>query len=57
MTYSESKFVKVTYHSEPLSIPNAEIVRRHANAVTYKVERANLSSLLATLAQYDVDVY
>ncbi len=55
MTYSESKFVKVTYHSEPLSIPNAEIVERHANAVTYKVERANLSSLLATLAQYDVD--
>jgi len=55
MTYSDSKFVKVTYHSEPLSIPNAEIVERHANAVTYKVERTDLSSLLATLAQYDVD--
>lgn len=53
--YSDSKFVKVTYHTGPLEIKDAEIIERHGNILTYKVSRSNLSSLLATLAQYDVD--
>jgi ABC-2 type transport system ATP-binding protein len=55
MTYSESKFVKVTYHSTPLEIEKTEIIDRQGSSVTYRVARSDLSTLLSTLAHYDVD--